>query len=112
MNPFAPSVSNVFTPISGQAIVQTSNNRDSYGPKNAVREMVWEAIPTSAFASEWTMTLLELKSIEGLENVLTATGSFGYTAAQNIVVVSVDLNWIARGGGKDWYEVTLRYFHR
>jgi len=111
MDVMGASTSSVFTPISGQAVVQTSNNRDSYGPKNSIRTMTWDAISITPINAAWTMTLLELKATEGLANVLTATNSFGYTSAQNIVVTSVEMEWVERSDGLDWFTVNLSYFH-
>lgn len=110
LNPYAPSNTAVLVPIDGPVITQVSNNRDNYGDKNVIRQMEWGAIPESS--TDYTHTVVTLKALEGEDCVLDTSGCFGYSTAQDIVVVSVNIDWIAYAGDTNWFTVLIDYTHR
>jgi len=108
---YAAGTTNLLNPIDGTAIAQVSNNRDTYGTKNDPRVMEWDLLATTAPDSEYTMTLAQLKALEGQDTVLTTT-YFGYTGTQNIKVINVDLIWEGYWDSLDWFNVRVTFLHR
>lgn len=107
---FGQSIANQLLPIDGNAVVQMSNNTDSYGDKNAVRTLTWNAMPTSD--AGWTHTVFTLKALEGTDVVLNATNKGGYTTTQNIRIYSVQVTRVGTDGTTDYWNVVLNYAHR
>lgn len=101
----------VLIPIDGDVVTQRSNNRDSYGNKNAPRSMSWDLVPNDASSYDWTHTAETLKALEGTEVTLDTSTKFGYSASLSIMVIDVDLDWVTLADGVDWYSVTLSYTH-
>lgn len=107
---FGESVVNQLVPIDGNAVIQMSNNKNSFGDANSVRAMTWNAMPTSD--SGWTHTVFTLKALEGTDVVLAASGVGGYTANQNIRVYGVSVRLVGSDGSEDYWNVVLNYAHR
>jgi len=97
-----------FVPIQGEATIQITNDLDTYGGKNAVRTMSWEAMTTTG--AEWSGTVAELKSLES-EDALLSSGNTPYTADQTIKVVEVDVQHLKKNA-QDIWSVSLSYMHR
>lgn len=108
-NVYAPSTISKFDPIDGNMILQVSNNRDSYGDKNSDHSLVWDALLDSS--SLWTMTIAELKSLEGTDAVIDGASCLPYTTTQSIRVSNVSLDWLGWNGSVNVWRAELVYTH-
>jgi hypothetical protein len=116
LNAYPPGATTLHLPVDGAAIAQVSNNRDTQGTMNTVRSLEWDAIPLDS--GDWTLSIDELKALEGQNTTIQATSVFSniYNASTNIKIINVDPVYLRDadygGTSKAWFSLTVNYVHR